>query len=370
LTTPLADLLRRRIADAGPLGIADFMAEALGHPDHGYYATRDPLGAAGDFITAPEVSQMFGELIGLWCAEVWRTALAPRPVALVELGPGRGTLMADALRAARMLPDFAEALTVHLVETSPVLRSAQERTLAAHQVQWHRSLETVPDGPALLIANEFFDALPVRQFELAAGGWHERMVGLAPGGARFCVVLAPDAAPDAPVPREIHEAAQPGDVAETCPAGLSIAGQLARRVARHGGAALIIDYGHAASAPGDTLQAVRGHKRCDPLDVPGEADLTAHVDFAALAREAARRGAATYGPVPQGLFLARLGIAERAERLRRSATPEQARDIASALHRLIAQEEMGTLFKVLAITPADMPAPPGFIARPQDTAPP
>jgi len=369
LNTPLADLLRRRIAVSGPLAVADFMGEALGHPEYGYYATRDPLGAAGDFITAPEVSQMFGELIGLWCAEMWRSALAPRPAALVELGPGRGTLMADALRAARMMPEFAESLTIHLVETSPVLQAMQEQTLAAHPVRWHRELASIPDGPMLLIANEFFDALPVRQFELTAGGWRERMVEPAPGDGGFRIALASEPAAENAIPAEIGALARPGDIAEVCPAALSIGADIGRRVARYGGAALIIDYGHVASAPGETLQAVRGHRRCDPLDTPGEADLTAHVDFAALSRESTRSGAAVYGPVPQGLFLVRLGIAERAETLRRRATPAQAQDIESGCHRLIADEEMGTLFKVLAITNRDQPAPPGFTARPQGTAP-
>jgi NADH dehydrogenase [ubiquinone] 1 alpha subcomplex assembly factor 7 len=371
LTTKLADLLRRRIASTGPLTVADFMAEALGHPDHGYYMIRDPLGVAGDFITAPEVSQMFGELIGLWCAEMWRAGLAPRPARLVELGPGRGTLMADALRAARMMPGFADALTVHLVETSPALHEMQQRALADCCVAWHRSFAAVPDGPLLLVANEFFDALPVRQFALTKEGWRERMVALDATNEKFRFVLAPDIpAADTMIPQEIRAVAQPGDIAETCPAGLALAEDIGRRVVRHGGAALIIDYGHAASAPGETLQAVRAHKRCDPLDSPGAADLTAHVDFAALSRAAARAGAATHGPMPQGLFLARLGIAERAERLRRSATPDQALDIEAACHRLIAAEEMGTLFKVLAITPPAMPAPPGFTTLTEDAATP
>ena len=371
MTTKLADALRRRIARTGPVSVADFMAEALGHPDHGYYMTRDPLGAAGDFITAPEVSQMFGELIGLWCADIWRTALAPRPARLVELGPGRGTLMADALRAARMMPGFADALTVHLVETSPALQAMQRNALSGYAVQWHRSLAEVPDGPLLLVANEFFDALPVRQFALTQDGWRERMVALDAAGGGFRFALAPEiVAADTVIPQEIRALAQPGDNAETCPAGVALAEDIGRRVVTHDGAALIVDYGHAASAPGETLQAVRAHERHHPLDAPGEADVTAHVDFAALSRAAARAGAATHGPVPQGLFLARLGIAERAERLRRSATPDQARDLEAACHRLIAAEEMGTLFKALAITPPAMPAPPGFPSLPEDTATP
>ena len=260
MTAPLAGLLRRRIAQAGPISIADFMAEALGHPEHGYYMTRDPLGAAGDFVTAPEVSQMFGELIGLWCAEVWRGGGAQRPVRLVELGPGRGTLMADALRAARVMPGFADALTVHLVETSPVLETMQRRALAGHAVQWHRSLDELPDGPLLLVANEFFDALPVRQFQYTPDGWRERMVGLDEDGEGFRIGLAPGGtAAETLIPDEIRSAARPGDIAEICPAGLAVMDAVARRIAAHGGAALIVDYGHAASAPGETLQAVRGH---------------------------------------------------------------------------------------------------------------
>ncbi|UCH73848.1 MAG: SAM-dependent methyltransferase [Rhodospirillales bacterium] len=359
----LADLLRDRVISAGPLSIADFMGEALGHPEYGYYSTRDPFGVAGDFVTAPEISQMFGELVGLWCAQVWRTTLAPRPAALVELGPGRGTLMADALRAARMLPEFLGSLAIHLVETSPPLRTRQRHVLADYPVQWHRSLQSVPGGPAFLIANEFFDALPVRQFELTEAGWCERLVGLDPDGAGFRVVLAQEAEPRPPIPPETIALARVGDVAEVCPAALTLAEQIGHRIVRHGGAALIIDYGHAMSAPGETLQAVRGHARHDPLEAPGEADLTAHVDFATLSAAAAVAGAAVYGPVPQGLFLSRLGIAERAHRLRRGATPAQALEIDAACHRLIAAEEMGTLFKALAITPPGSPAPPGFIEQ-------
>jgi NADH dehydrogenase [ubiquinone] 1 alpha subcomplex assembly factor 7 len=369
LTTPLADLLARRIARAGPISIADFMAEALGHPEHGYYMTRDPLGAAGDFVTAPEVSQMFGELIGLWCAELWRGGGAPKPVRLVELGPGRGTLMADALRAARMMPGFADALSVHLVESSPALEAKQRRTLAGHKVQWHRSLDEVPDGPLLLIANEFFDVLPVRQFQYTPDGWRERMVGLADTGAGFRIGLAPGiTSAETLIPADVRAAARPGDIAEICPAGISIMDAIARRIARHGGGALIVDYGHAESAPGETLQAVSRHARLDPLEAPGEADLTAHVDFAALARAAGEAGAAAHGPVPQGLFLSRLGIAERAARLGRDATPEQARDIEAACSRLIAAAEMGTLFKALAVVPRDRPAPPGFETMPEGAA--
>ncbi len=359
MSGPLSALLRRRIQAAGPITVGDYMAEALGHPEHGYYRTRDPLGAAGDFITAPEVSQMFGELVGLWCAEMWRASGAPDPVLLVELGPGRGTLMADALRAARMAPEFTRALSVNLVETSPVLRERQRETLAGQEAAWRDSIDDVPGGPLLLVANEFFDALPVRQFERTKAGWRERMVGL--DGERFCVALAPgESAAAALIPEAVRKAARQGDVAEIRPAVLAVVRTIGERIARFGGAALIVDYGHAAPAVGDTLQAVRNHESCDWLVDPGEADLTAHVDFAILARAAREAGAAAHGPVPQGAFLTALGLPVRADRLRREATPAQARDIEAACRRLIDPAEMGTLFKVLALTPTDAPPPPGF----------
>lgn len=360
-TGPLTELLRRRIRLTGPITIADFMAEALGHPDHGYYMTRDPFGARGDFITAPEISQMFGELIGLWCAEVWRAGIAPRPVHLVELGPGRGTLMADALRAARMAPEFLAAASIHLVETSPVLTGMQGQALAGHDAKWHAALEEVPDGPIFLIANEFFDALPIRQFERTGDGWRERMVGLDEDGETFRMGLAPGGATgEALIPETVRRTAGKGEIAEVCPAGLSITRAIGERVARHGGAALIVDYGHGASATGDSLQALSDHKRHDPLQDPGEADLTAHVDFAAIAAAAREGGATTHGPIPQGEFLTRLGIETRAAQLLAKATKNQATDIETACARLIDKEQMGYLFKVMAITPQATAAPPAF----------
>lgn len=361
MTGSLADLLRRRIRLSGPISIADFMAESLGHPQHGYYITRDPLGAAGDFTTAPEVSQMFGELIGLWCAEIWRASVAPRPVRLVELGPGRGTLMADTLRAARLAPDFLAAASVHLVETSPVLAAMQRRSLAGQEVNWHGSLEDVPDGPIIVIANEFFDALPIRQFERTNDGWRERMVGLAEDGEKFVLGLAPgETGGEVLIPETVRQSAVQGEIAEICPAGLPVARTLGERIARHGGAALVVDYGHATSAPGDTLQAVKGHEFCDPLADPGQADLTAHVDFAALAAVIRDAGATTHGPVTQRDLLMRLGIETRAEQLLARATEAQATDVKAALTRLIGEKEMGYLFKAMAITSATAGAPPAF----------
>jgi NADH dehydrogenase [ubiquinone] 1 alpha subcomplex assembly factor 7 len=352
----LLDHLRRRIAVHGPLTVADYMADCLGHPEHGYYATGDPFGAGGDFTTAPEISQMFGELIGLWCAETWTAIGAPEPVLLAELGPGRGTLMADALRAARVVPAFAAALEVHLVETSPLLRRRQRETLGHRPATWHDDVTTIPPAPSLVVANEFFDALPVRQFERTADGWCERLVDADADGLRF--VLAPPA-PAPLVPAALAEAA-PGAVVEVSPAAIAIADALARRLVGAGGGALIIDYGHGASAVGETLQAVRRHAYAAVLEAPGEADLTAHVDFAAVARAAAEAGAVVHGPVPQAAFLAGLGIEARAAALAAGATPAQVADIEAALKRLTDVDAMGTLFKAMALTAPGTPSPPGF----------
>ena len=358
--TPLARHLAALIEQEGPISIADYMAACLGHPAHGYYATRDPLGAAGDFVTAPEVSQMFGELIGLWCADIWQRCGSPAPIRLVELGPGRGTLMRDALRAASVAPGFADAAHVHLVETSPVLRAAQAANVAA--AKWHDSFHDVPDGPSILIANEFFDALPIRQFVRTERGWHERRVavGADTGCPRFQPVLAPDPVALADDLPPAFRDAPVGGIVETSPASVAHMSEIARRVATDGIAALVIDYGHTQSAPGDTLQAVRGHTFADPFAAPGEADLTAHVDFAALAAAADAAGARVHGPVTQAAFLTSLGIDARAERLQATATESQARDIDAALARLTGRDQMGDLFKAVAVARADGPAPAGF----------
>jgi SAM-dependent MidA family methyltransferase len=333
-----------------------YMALCLGHPVYGYYRTRDPLGAQGDFTTAPEISQMFGELIGLWSAEVWRAMGEPSPVRLVELGPGRGTLMADALRAARVLPAFRSATAVHLVETSPALRARQEAALAPTRaaVSWHGDLAEVPDGPAIVVANEFFDALPIRQFVGTERGWCERLVGLSEGG--LALGLAPEPARDVPLP------VRPGATLEWPAAGVALIGTLAARLAAQGGAALIIDYGHARSGFGDTLQAVRAHAYADPLADPGEADLTAHVDFAMLASAGRSAGATVHGPVLQGDFLRALGIDARAAAIRQRATPVQGDAIDAAVARLTGSGEgqMGELFKVLGLGAPDLPLLPGF----------
>jgi NADH dehydrogenase [ubiquinone] 1 alpha subcomplex assembly factor 7 len=360
----LTEHLKRRIAVEGPVSVASFMGDALGHPKFGYYITADRFGAAGDFITAPEISQMFGELIGLWCAHTWAAMGSPERMNLVELGPGRGTLMRDALRATAMLPPFREALRVHMVETSPVLRARQGEMLASAlqggEPVWHDSLATVPDGPLLVIANEFFDALPIRQFEKTPHGWTERLVDTDPESGKFRFVLDRRPGPvEALIPARVR-ISPVGSVFEICPVATAIARELGARLAASGGAAVIIDYGHPRSAAGETLQAVRRHAFVPVLDDPGSADLTAHIDFEMLGDAARAGGASAWGPVTQGGFLTALGIHERAAMLRQRATPEQAADIDSAVRRLIGETEMGTLFKVLAITGPGQDTPAGF----------
>jgi NADH dehydrogenase [ubiquinone] 1 alpha subcomplex assembly factor 7 len=355
LSAPLLAHLARRIRAAGPMSIAAYMEEALFHPRWGYYATRDPLGARGDFTTAPEISQVFGELIGLWCAELWQRIGAPDPVLLVELGPGRGTLMRDALRAARLVPPFARAARLHLVERSPVLRAAQGHALADAAPRWYDDLGALPPGPMLLVANEFLDALPIRQYVRTSEGWRERVVALAGGGDALAFALGPAAAADAALPD-----AAPGAVREVRPAARILAHALGTRLGVEGGAALFIDYGYWPSGCGDTLQAVRCHRGHDALDAPGAADLTAHVDFADFAHAAESAGARAWGPVGQGAFLARLGIEARAVRLAAGANADQALLIRSGCRRLVDPMQMGRLFKALALTHPACPPPAGF----------
>lgn len=356
----LARLLGQRIRAAGPLTIADFMQEALLHPRLGYYTTRDPLGARGDFITAPEVSQVFGELVGLWCADAWDKMDRPDRVVLAELGPGRGTLMADALRALKAVPDLGRALSLHLVETSRVLRRSQAAALAAASPSWHESIAELPDGPLILVANEFLDALPIRQLVRGAAAWHERLVTLGADGETLAFALDPAPSAAAALVPPPLVAAPAGSLVEIRPAALALAAALGARLARQGGVALFIDYGYFPSACGDTLQALRRHRSHAVLEDPGEADLTAHVDFAAFARAARDAGARAWGPEPQGAFLAALGLAERATALLARASPAQVEAIESGCRRLIDPEEMGTLFKALALAAPQLPAPAGF----------
>lgn len=351
--TPLLEHLRGLIRAGGPLTVEHYMEVALWHPQWGYYATHSPVGARGDFVTAPEISQVFGELIGLWLADLWQRSGAPDPVIVCELGPGKGTLMADLLRAAATVPAFRRAIRVHLVEASTTLRAVQADALHAATPTWHESLMTVPANPLLLVANEFLDALPIRQFKCQADGWHERCVGLdARGDLTF--VHGPKLSVE-------NLAAWPaGSVAEHRPAARTLARDLGRRLAQHGGAALFIDYGYFPPAPGDTLQAVVRHQRHAPLRDPGAADLTAHVDFADFTAAAAAAGARTWGPISQARFLKALGIDVRVRRLAAGKDAQQQAQIESGCRRLLDETQMGTLFKALALTGRDAPTPAGF----------
>lgn len=345
------------IAAQGPISVAEFMTLALHDREAGYYATRDPLGAAGDFITAPEISQMFGELVGLWLAQVWNEQGEPKNPRLVELGPGRGTLMSDALRALKLVPAFRASLEVVLVEASGVLRKVQAETLrdCGVPLRWVDSFDsTFADRPMFLIANEFFDALPIRQYVKTERGWCERMVAVDRSGS-LTFVLAPAPLPHTRAPAG-RDGAPLGGVYETAPAGEALCELIAHAVARGGGGALIIDYGYDSPGFGETLQAVASHKFADVLRDPGTSDLSAHVDFRALREAAVRGGAAVFGPAEQGKFLQSLGIAERAERLART----EPQKIAHQLTRLTEPDQMGTLFKAMAIVPPQSKTPPGF----------
>jgi len=362
--SPFETYLRNLIATAGPMPVSRYMELCLSHPEYGYYVTHDPFGREGDFITAPEISQMFGELIGLWSASVWNMMGMPEKVQLIELGPGRGTMMADALRALRILPAFYNAIEIHLVEHSPALRAIQRDTLAdSRPVQWHQRLDDIPPGPAIILANEYFDALPVHQMVKTSYGWHERMVDVDDDTFSFVLAKEPTKGFDISVPPHVR-AAPVGTIFEWRPTSEIM--MLARRLRDHGGASLIIDYGHLRSDAGDTFQAIAKHAFADPLKAPGTADITAHVDFQALAQAAQDIGARTHGPVEQGTFLKTLGIDTRAQTLIKHSDPQGAEVIASALTRLTGTgpKAMGSLFKVLGISHPSIDALAGLSDQP------
>ena len=361
----LAGRIAALIKAQGPMSVAQFMAIALLDPTSGYYATRDPFGPGdkgGDFITAPEVSQMFGEMIGLWLIKAWLDQGCPARPRLVELGPGRGTLMADILRAAKAVPGFLDQLEVVLIEASPALRAVQQQMLAGCgvPVRWQAQFgHGLDERPLFLAANEFFDALPLRQYVKTGRGWCERMVTLKDGALAFA--LAPLPAPAALVPVSAGAAPQ-GGVFETSPAALALAQDIAGIIARRGGAALMVDYGYQDRRGfGETLQAVRSHQYRDVLEQPGESDLSAHVDFAALAAAGRQGGANVLGPVTQGAFLTAMGLDQRAEHLA-AANPGEASALRAAAERLTAPGQMGTLFKALAFLPPAFDSAPGFAA--------
>lgn len=347
--TPLESLIREMIVADGPMRLDRYMGICLGHPQHGYYITRDPLGERGDFITAPEVSQTFGELIGLWCIAAWSVMGEPASFNLVELGPGRGTLMRDIVRTARRVaPGFAAAASVRMVETSPVLREKQVAALSG-QATWHDHIEDIAQGPSILVANEFFDAIPIRQYEKRQGRWYERVIGITDGALAMGLVEA-DAGPFG----------QDGDVVESAPARSMIASTIGQRLAQSPGAALIIDYGHAASAPGDTLQAMRLHRYVSLTEAPGECDLTSHVDFEALGKAFRAGGAEVMPVITQRQFLMAMGLEQRVAMLSERADDNTRGILVRQMTRLADEDQMGNLFKVLAAVSPGLATPYPF----------
>lgn len=354
----LVAFLLGQLRARGPMNFSEFMEHALAHPDYGYYRHKDPLGVQGDFTTAPEISQIFGELIGAWMADAWQ-AQGSKKAVLMELGPGRGTLMGDALRATRAVAGFHDAIDIRMVETSPTLRAKQEAHLKNMHpcLHWQEEIGPLPRLPLFFIANEFFDALPVRQYVYTQKGWCMRMVAEEKGELAF-KLSSPFL--HAPVSSSRHGTVKEGDVIELCPMAEKIIHQLAQHIATYGGAGLIIDYGYSEPHHGDSVQAVHHHAFCPVLARPGEADITAHVNFTALARSARHAGASPHGPITQADFLRKSGAQLRAARLCSHASPEQQKTILEGLERLLSPAQMGELFKVLAITPQSLMQAAGF----------
>jgi len=357
--TPLERQLIETIKADGPISIGTYMNACLADAEHGYYMSKDPFGRGGDFITAPEISQMFGEAIGVWFATAWQMMGKPEKVNLIELGPGRGTLMADILRASSVLPEFAKAVSVHLVEISPALRQIQGQTFknTPVDISWHQKFEQVPAGPSLIIANEFFDALPVSQYVLAADGWHERLVGITENKLAF--TYGSKLLPEAEIP-VWGKNAQEGDFIELSPQRDAIAEQIGSFIAKNGGAGLFIDYGHVKSAPGDTFQAVHKHKFVDCLFRPGKVDITSHVDFQQLAKSFEAGGAKAHSLRTQGQFLIAMGLREREAILKKKAPARTRINLGKQADRLVHEEQMGVLFKVLAVTDKSLGTPHPF----------
>ena len=356
--TALTDILRQRIAAGGPISIADYMDLALGHPEHGYYRKQDPFGTKGDFITAPEISQIFGEMIGVWCATVWKQS-GGGPISLVEVGPGRGTLMADILRATKSTQDFHDSITIHMVETSPVLANVQYMRLRHEhpRIEWLDGVDELPPNRMLLIANEFFDALPIKQYVMTDEGMRERRVDWNEAAQRFEFVLGDTGLMLAKSGSSIAS----GTVMEHSPASRNVMRSISNHIHAHGGAALIVDYGYLGEAHRDTLQAVKSHLFHPVLESPGDADITAHVDFQSLMDIARGEGNCVHGMATQGEFLRRMGAELRLEMLLRQANPEQKAKLISGLERLISPQAMGDLFKVIAITSDHRMDVPGFM---------
>ncbi len=347
-TTPLQEKIKKRIADHGPMSVAEYMSMCLSDPEHGYYMHQHPFGTKGDFTTAPEISQLFGELIGAWFVHQYLSQDLKGPIHLIEMGPGRGTLMKDILRVVSLRPQMLANLQIHLMETSPSLRNAQRKLLKAYTIKWHDTLETIPEGPILLVANELFDALPIHQYQLTEQGWRERCVGLDDDGNLTFGIGAGTLSPADVAKANLK--AKLGDTLELSPASNAIAAHISQRIRQNGGAALLVDYGYAKTATGDTFQALKKHEYVSTLDHCGEADLTAHVNFQALANAALAQGAKVHGPISQGQFLLGLGLLERAGQLGAGKSTLDQDQIRKDVERLAADDQMGALFKVLCIT--------------------
>ena len=367
--TPLATLLRRRILTQGPLPFIDFMSSCLTHPVHGYSVKGHRIGRHGDFITAPETSQIFGELIGLWMVDCWEKLNRPQQFRLIELGPGNGQLMQDALRAAAMRPAFGQAAEIHLLETNTDLMAIQNRRIGKTAVYWHKAVDSLPStGPLIVIANEFFDALPVRILKLAEHGWQERYVDW--DQKKFIPI---EAAPQPPFPEKPGDDPEPNPyepdttykpdvphIREVRPAAAAFLSALLKATATGGGYGLIIDYGYTKPPNRETIEAIRDHHYVDPLSMPGKTDLAAHVDFADLSCKAQNHGATVYGPVSQRRFLTALGLASRARLLLAQANRKQKEQIQSDLYQLMASSKMGLVFRVMGFSSPGLPAPDGF----------
>jgi NADH dehydrogenase [ubiquinone] 1 alpha subcomplex assembly factor 7 len=351
MPSPLEEFLIRHIALHGPIDVGQFMQIALTHPQHGYYMNRDPFGRGGDFITAPEVSQMFGEMIGVWVADIWQQMGAPDEFILAECGPGRGTLMADMLRATKHISGFHAAAKIYLIEVSPALKEVQKKTLSAYDVRWCEDVSVLPEhAPLIVIANEFLDALPFRQLQKSCGQWCERVV-MYEGGFQF--VLRPVAAQILKTLPAFLLQAEEGAIYEFSLPRENFVAALSQRIARQKGVALLIDYGHAVQGAGDTFQALKDNRYSDVFAAIGQSDLTSHVDFAALVKIASAAGLCTHGPQEQGAFLCALGIEQRAHMLQHKASAEQVVMLKNSLHRLTDSSAMGALFKVLCLSRVD-----------------
>lgn len=358
--TPLDHLIRREIGMHGPMTLGRYMGLCLGHPEHGYYMTRDPFGARGDFITAPEVSQMFGEIIGAWLVDVWRQMGEPSPCLLVEAGPGRGTLMDDILRATQSVPAFHAAVQIHLLEMSPVLKQMQRATLAGYMVQWHESLDTLPkDAPVLFVANEFLDALPFEQLQFERGEWMQRAVGIGADNALQAGLKGMEPSLHGYIKR-LTRPPEEGDILEVSPAIDGFLRQLSNIIQKQSGAGLFIDYGYENTAFGQSMQALHKHQPVSIFFKPGESDITAHVNFGHVSAQLSAMDLHATSIVTQSHFLKTIGIESRLVRLTAVADAGQARDLREGCHRLTADEEMGTLFKVLGFTSDNAIIPAGF----------